>query len=79
MVKVIPPADYSNFDDVYLVIELCDMDMRKLLKSSKHLDENQVKSIIYDMLCGIKYLHEAEIIHRDLKPANILVNDDCTV
>ena len=36
---VIPPADYNNFNDVYLVLELCDMDMKKLLKSSKYLDE----------------------------------------
>jgi len=55
------------------------MDLKKLLKSSKHLEETQVKSIVYDILCGLKYLHAANIIHRDLKPGNILVNDDCTI
>jgi len=55
------------------------MDLKKLLKSSKHLEEAQVKSIIYDILCGLNYLHKSHIIHRDLKPANILINDDCTI
>lgn len=38
-----------------------------------------IKTIIYKLLCGIKYLHSAKIIHRDLKPANILINEDCSV
>jgi mitogen-activated protein kinase 1/3 len=37
--SVIPPLDYNNFNDAYLVLDLCDMDMKKLLKSSKHLEE----------------------------------------
>jgi len=57
--SVIPPPDFADFNDVYLVLELCDMDMRKLLKSSKHLEEAQVKSIVYDILCGLHYLHKA--------------------
>ena len=69
----------QNFSDAYLIIRLADMYLKKLLKSSKFLDEYQVKSIIYDILCGLKYLHKANIIHRDLKPGNILINDDCTV
>ena len=36
---VIAPEDYDNFNDAYLVLDICDMDMKKLLKSSKHLDE----------------------------------------
>lgn len=61
------------------MLDQCDMDLKKLLKSSKHLEEAQVKSILYDMLCGLNYLHKSSIIHRDLKPANILINDDCTI
>lgn len=76
---VMPPEDYSNFNEALLVLDLCDMDLKKLLKSSKNLQELQVKSIVYDILCGLNYLHKSQIIHRDLKPANILVNDDCTI
>ena len=73
------PEKDVKFNEAYLLLRLCDMDLKKLLKSSKHLKETQVKSIVYDILCGLKYLHAAKIIHRDLKPGNILVNDDCTI
>ena len=75
---VIKPES-EEFKEVYLVLDRCDMDLKKLLKSSKHLEEAQVKSIVYDILCGLNYLHKSQIIHRDLKPANILINDDCTI
>ena len=55
------------------------MDLKKLLKSSKYLSEDQVKSIIYDILCGLNYFHKSQLIHRDLKPANILINENCTI
>lgn len=68
-----------DFNEVYMVLRLADMDLKKLLKSNKHLEEVQVKSIVYDILCGLKYMHARKIIHRDLKPGNILLNDNCTI
>ena len=79
LASIVPPPDYDNFNDIYLILDKCEMDMKKLMKSSKHLEEVQVKSMIYDILCGVFYLHKADILHRDLKPANILVNNDCTI
>lgn len=34
---VIQPEDYNSFNDAYLILDPCDMDIKKLLKSSKHL------------------------------------------
>ena len=55
---VIKPDD-ENFKDIYMILDMCDMDLKKLLKSSKYLEEEQVKSIIYDILCGLNYLHKS--------------------
>eukprot|EP01083_Nonionella_stella_P161480 528989_1 len=35
-----------------------------------------IKSIIYDLLNGLKYLQSESYVHRDLKPANLLLTDD---
>jgi mitogen-activated protein kinase 1/3 len=79
LITVFKPNNFDTIKDCYLVLQKCDMDMKQLIRSNKYLEEIQCKSIIYDILCGIYYLHEANICHRDLKPENILINDDCTI
>ena len=49
LVTIFPANELKEFKDAYLVIEKCDMDMKKLLKSNKYLEEIQCKSIIYDI------------------------------
>ena len=41
--------------------------------------EEHKLTIMYNMLCGLNFLHTANIMHRDIKPANILVNTNCSV
>ena len=35
-----------------------------------------VKSIIWQILNGVAYLHANWVLHRDLKPANVLIMGD---
>lgn len=47
---------------------LPDHDLHKLVKSKPELlTDDVIKSIIYQVLVALKYLHSAEVIHRDLK------------
>ena len=36
-------------------------------------------TIIYNLLCAVKFLKSANLLHRDLKPENILVDSECHI
>ena len=40
----------------------------RVLQSKQVLSESHFKHFLFQLLCGVKYLHENRIIHRDLKP-----------
>ena len=43
------------------------------------ITHDQIKLIIYNLICALKYVQSANIIHRDIKPSNILINENCSV
>ncbi|GME88240.1 unnamed protein product [[Candida] boidinii] len=51
--------------------------MHQIIKSNQPLTDSHYQSFIYQILCGLKYIHSADVLHRDLKPGNLLVNADC--
>jgi mitogen-activated protein kinase 1/3 len=73
------PENLETFDELFIVLEICDSDFKKLFRNPVFLLELHVKTLLYSLVVGVKYLHSAGILHRDLKPANCLVNQDCTV
>ena len=62
---------YAEVDDVYINIamELMDGSMENF--TTTQLDENDVKSIIRQVMEGINHIHCNRIMHRDIKPQNI--------
>ena len=74
-------ADLATFDDVFLVLEHVQFDMKKILSDQllPSLSEEHIVIMAYNMLCCIHFVHSANIIHRDIKPANILINADCAI
>lgn len=58
-----------------LVFEHVDQDLSAFLEKCPPpgLDPSLIRSIIYQIICGVDFLHTNRVVHRDLKPQNILV------
>lgn len=79
LLDIIEPNDRAVFDVLYIVLEYAESDLKKVIKSAIHLQILHIKTVIYNIVCSVNYIHSADVLHRDLKPANILINEDCTV
>lgn len=58
-----------------LVFEYCDQDLKKYFDSCNgEIDQDIVKSFMYQLLRGLAFCHSNNVLHRDLKPQNLLIN-----
>jgi len=79
IVDMMPPMMryVDDFKDVYIVGELMETDLYRIIYSKQSLSLDHVQYFIYQLLRALKYIHSANVLHRDLKPSNLLVNSNC--
>jgi mitogen-activated protein kinase 1/3 len=66
-------------DELYIVMELMDADLHKIITSKQALSKPHMQVIVSQILRGVNALHDNDVFHRDLKPGNILVGRDCQI
>ncbi|KAI9173595.1 hypothetical protein LWI28_003529 [Acer negundo] len=74
---LIRPPKMETFNDVYIVYELMETDLHRIIHSDQKLTDDHCQYFLYQLLRGLKYVHSAKVLHRDLKPSNLLLNSNC--
>ena len=64
--------DNTNFQ-LHIVMEYMEQNLYQMMKHRKHkpFSYPSLKSILAQLLAGIKHIHSYNFFHRDIKPENI--------
>ena len=64
---------------VIIVMEYLPFDLREAIitHQMRHLTEDHIVVILFNLLSAVEFLHLAGLMHRDLKPANVLIDSSC--
>ena len=65
---------------IYIVTEyVAGGELYQNIISKGKLEESVAKRYFWQLMQGLKYLHDNNIVHRDLKPENIMTDSDSTI
>jgi cyclin-dependent kinase 8/11 len=69
---------------IYMIFDFCEHDLLQIIHYHSHPDvkpisQTTLKSLVWQILNGVTFLHKNWIFHRDLKPANIMVSNNGVV
>ena len=56
----------KDFNSIYVVYDLMETDLSEVIKSEQPLENKHIKYFMYQILKGMKHMHDSNIIHRDL-------------
>jgi len=79
IIDIMKPPLHKEFNDVYIVMDLMDTDLHRVIYSTQKLTDQHIQFLMFQLLSACAYLQSANVIHRDLKPSNILVNSACAL
>ncbi|KAH8703671.1 cmgc/cdk/pitslre protein kinase [Talaromyces proteolyticus] len=66
----------NNMNDVYLVMDFLEHDMKTLLDDMQEpFLPSEIKTLLQQMISATEFLHSHWILHRDLKTSNLLMNN----
>ncbi len=70
-------AALGNETRLFVVLEYLEgQDLAKFFRTANNkLDEATLKSVLGQIVAGLKTIHSQNIVHRDLKPANVFVTN----
>eukprot|EP01060_Flectonema_neradi_P011822 TRINITY_DN1879_c0_g1_i1.p1 TRINITY_DN1879_c0_g1~~TRINITY_DN1879_c0_g1_i1.p1 ORF type:complete len:1038 (+),score=148.42 TRINITY_DN1879_c0_g1_i1:89-3202(+) len=74
LVLAYPKANSHRFKSIFMVTELMETDLKALLNSGQNLPEPHVCYMMFQLMKGLHFMHQAGVIHRDITPSNILIN-----
>ncbi|PWY97305.1 Pkinase-domain-containing protein [Testicularia cyperi] len=73
----------NTLDQIFLVMEFMEHDLRTLIteqmKTDSGFSPSEIKTIMFQLVKAVAFLHDNWIVHRDLKTSNILMDNRGTL